>query len=382
MAPCTLTMNAAKAVTATFATTAQPRLIAVSTSSVDFGTQSMGTTSPATTVHVVNVGGNPVTLGLAGTNSSQFGVTGNCPTLAPGASCPLDVTFLPAVQAGAVNSTAPVSGGLTIPSNATGNPHFVPLAGIAEKSLVTHYYRSILRRAPDATGHGFWRADTQRVLALGANANEAWFAIAMAFFNGPEYASFFRNDIEFVTDLYRTFFNRAPDGPGLAYWNQELFNGLPRGVALSAFMFSPEFTGFAQSIFGNTAVRPEIDTVTDFYRGLLSRTPDSGGFGYWLQRFRAAQCQGPAAVLSEADAISNAFMNGAEYAGRARTNSQFVGDLYNAFLRRGGDIGGVQFWLNQLASLGKTRDRERQDFLASTEFAARVAAISAATCIP
>jgi hypothetical protein len=87
-------------------------------------------------------------------------------------------------------------------------------------------------------------------------------------------------------------------------------------------------------------------------------------------------------VLSEADAISNAFMNGAEYAGRARTNSQFVGDLYTAFLRRGGDIGGVQFWLNQLASLGKTRDRERQDFLASTEFAARVAAISAATCIP
>jgi hypothetical protein len=86
-------------------------------------------------------------------------------------------------------------------------------------------------------------------------------------------------------------------------------------------------------------------------------------------------------VQAQADAISAAFMHGAEYAGRARTNSQFVGDLYNAFLRRGGDLGGVQFWLNHLLVQTKTREQVRGDFLGSPEFAARVAAIGAAGCI-
>jgi hypothetical protein len=382
VAPCFLTMNAAKSVTATFAPTSQPRLIALSGFSADFGTQSMGTTSPPVTVEVVNVGASPVTFGVAGASDPQFAVANGCATLAPGAACALSITFLPVAQPGPINSVAPVSASLTIPGNAAGSPHVVSLSGVAEKSLVSHYYRSILRRAPDGTGHGFWRADTERIAALGANVNEAWHAIAMAFFGGPEYASFGRDDWEFVSDLYRTFFNREPDAPGHSFWYQQLYNGLPRGVALSAFMFSPEFAGFAQSIFGNTTVRPEIDTVMDFYRGMLSRLPDSAGFAYWLQRFRAAQCQGAAAVIAEADAISAAFLHGGEYAARARTNPQFVGDLYNAFLRRGGDIVGVQFWLNHLLAGTKTREIERREFLASAEFAARVASIGAAGCVP
>lgn len=218
--------------------------------------------------------------------------------------------------------------------------------------------------------------------SLGANLNEAWFALAMGFFGSAEYLAFDRSDADFVTDLYNTFFGRAPDAPGLAYWNQQLFNGLPRGVALSAFMFSPEFAAITQGLYGNTAARPEVDTVVDFYRGLLGRLPDSGGFTYWLQRFRTAQCRGAAAVLAEVDAISSAFATGAEYQARARNNPQFVGDLYNAFLRRGGDLTGVQFWINQLATLVKSREDERREFLQSAEFAARVSAIVAAPCLP
>jgi hypothetical protein len=130
---------------------------------------------------------------------------------------------------------------------------------------------------------------------------------------------------------------------------------------------------------GAKSARVETDVVLDFYRGLLARLPDSGGFSHWLTNFRSAQCQGAAAVSAQADAISAAFANGAEAAARGRTNAQYVADLYNAFLRRGGDLAGVRHWIQQL-DRGVPRDEVRRAFLASPEFSARVQAVASAGC--
>jgi hypothetical protein len=86
-------------------------------------------------------------------------------------------------------------------------------------------------------------------------------------------------------------------------------------------------------------------------------------------------------VTAEAEAISGEFARGAEYANRNRTNTQYVGDLYNAILRRGGDGPGVQFWINAIASGALTREQVRQQFVQSIEFEARVAQIIAAGCL-
>jgi hypothetical protein len=120
----------------------------------------------------------------------------------------------------------------------------------------------------------------------------------------------------------------------------------------------------------------------DFYRGLLFRLPDGGGFNFWVQRFRTAQCAGPSAVTAEAEAISGEFARGAEYANRNRTAEQYVGDLYNAILRRGGDGPGVQFWINLITSGAQTREQVRQQFVQSPEFQGRVQQIIAAGCLP
>jgi hypothetical protein len=80
------------------------------------------------------------------------------------------------------------------------------------------------------------------------------------------------------------------------------------------------------------------------------------------------------------ESISSNFALSAEYLGRSRTNAQYVGDLYNAFLRRGGDLAGVQYWINEIASGRRTRENVRQQFLASAEVANRVNAIIAAGC--
>jgi hypothetical protein len=59
-----------------------------------------------------------------------------------------------------------------------------------------------------------------------------------------------------------------------------------------------------------------------------------------------------------------------------------VGDLYNAFLRRGGDLGGVQFWISTLTRPTNplTREQLRVEFKNSSEFQARVQAIISQGC--
>ena len=333
----------------------------------------MRTTAPAQTVTLMNVGTGTLTVTSVSLSSTQFAQSHNCTTLATGASCTVSLTFTPTGQSA-------VSGTLTIVTN--GGTQTVALNGIGEKSLVTHYYRSILRRAPDAGGKVFWEGEATRLQALGANVNEAWYALAGSFYFSPEYLALNRDNAGFVTDLYGTFLNRAPDTGGINDWMSQMAAGMPREVVLASFMFSAEFAGFTQAIFGPSTTRKEIDTVVDFYRGLLARLPDDGGYNFWLQKFRTAQCQGSAAVSAQAEAISSQFALSGEYAARARSNSQYVGDLYNAFLRRGGDLAGVQFWIGQIATGVRTRENVRQQFLGSAEFNARVAAIFAQGCLP
>jgi Tol biopolymer transport system component len=248
--------------------------------------------------------------------------------------------------------------------------------------MVNLYYTSILRRDPDTSGLVFWAGEASRLPRLGVNVNEVWYSMAGSFFTSAEYLALNRDNSGFVTDLYTTFFNRTADQAGLNYWKGQLDQGLPREVALSAFTFSSEFAAFTQARFGSTAVRAEIDTVGDFYRGILARLPDDGGFNFWLQKFRTAQCQGAAAVNAEVESISSQFAQSSEYAARNRSNAQYVGDLYNAFLRRGGDLAGVQFWINQIATGAQTREAVRRQFMASAEFSARVNAIIAQGCLP
>jgi hypothetical protein len=354
--------------------------LALNPASIAFGGESMGTTSPPQSISVTNTTGTTVTISGI-TASAQFAQSNNCSSLAPGASCTISVTFNPAAAAVALNSTVAVSGTVTVSSNAPGSPDSVSLAGSAEKSLVTHYYRSILRRAPDSSGKAFWQGEAARVASLGGDVNETWCVMALVFYASSEYAAFGRDDAGFVTDLYNTFFNRAPDADGLAFWTGQIAQGMPRGVVLVSFMFSTEFQNFTRAIFGNTAVRAEINTVVDFYRGILGRLPDDGGFNFWLPQFRAAQCQGGDAVYAQVNNISQQFLGSAEYAQRNRNNAQYVDDMYDTFLRRGGDLQGVQFWIGQLDSGAQSREQLREAFVGSPEFNARVQAIVNQGCM-
>jgi hypothetical protein len=366
---CSFTVDAAVSATASFEAL-QPGAVLVQPSSVDFGSQTLGTTSPASSVTLTNGGQQP--LQITGIQASaSFALGHDCGTLQPGQQCTARVTFTPATE-GAITGTMSIS--------SSAGDRTVTLQGVGERSLVTFFYETILRRAGDQGGKDFWNGEWQRASALGMNPNEAWYAMAASFFASQEYAAFARDDASFVQDLYQTFFNRAPDADGAAYWQGALAKGLTREAAIASFTFSPEFSRFTQARFGDTHVRSEINTVSDFYRGLLARIPDSDGFNFWLGQFRQAQCQGADAVNGAVERISSNFALGSEYANRVRTNAQYVSDLYNAFLRRGGDVDGINYWVDQMATHGRSREDVRRAVMASPEFQNRVSAMVAEGC--
>jgi hypothetical protein len=352
--------------------------LTLSPASLDFGPESMNTSSAPQSITLTNNGNVATTIGSI-TTAAPFGQTNDCGCLAPGASCTISVTFSPAVADGALNASTPVSGTLTV--NAQDDSASAPLSGTAEKSLVTHYYRSILRRAPDTGGHDFWASEAARVAGLGANVNETWFAMAMSFFGSTEYAGFARNDAGYLTDIYNTFFNRAPDADGFNFWMGQLAGGMPREAVLVQFLFSPEFANFTHAIFGAAAVRPEMDMTMDMYRGILERLPDSDGFGFFLGQFRAAQCSGADAVRAEANTVSQQFFTSPEYANLERSNAQYMSDIYNAIMRRGADLDGIRFWIGQLDSGALAREQVRAQFVQSPEFNNRVTNVIDAGCV-
>ena len=102
--------------------------VGLSSSSVNFGSQIVGTTSSAQTVTLTNTGNlqlDAPTLLLTGPNSSDYAETDSCSgnVLAPQASCTISLTFTPTLFA---TETAT----LTITDNAPGNPQNISLTGI------------------------------------------------------------------------------------------------------------------------------------------------------------------------------------------------------------------------------------------------------------
>jgi photosystem II stability/assembly factor-like uncharacterized protein len=122
---CSVTMSAAKSVTATFNSSSGPA-VTLTPTSLNFGTVATGVLSPLKTVTLKNSGKATLTgisIAMTGTNISDFPETTTCTSsLVAGASCLIKVQFKPAA-AGARSAA------VSITDNAAGSPQQVPLSG-------------------------------------------------------------------------------------------------------------------------------------------------------------------------------------------------------------------------------------------------------------
>jgi hypothetical protein len=146
----------------------------LSPSSVAFGNVTVNTTSGATAVTLSNSASAGATLtgisvAITGTNASQFAQTNNCSsTLAPGASCTINVTFSPTAVASA-------SATLSVSDNYTTSPQTSSLtgSGIAIVPAITWNPSSLTGYTGAAIGSGVLdaSASTAGTMAYTATPN-------------------------------------------------------------------------------------------------------------------------------------------------------------------------------------------------------------------
>jgi RHS repeat-associated protein len=117
--------------------------------------------------------------------------------------------------------------------------------------------------------------------------------------------------------------------------------------------------------------------IKDFYQGALGREPNSGELDYWTTRLTQAQGRGVRALIGAAQDLGNTLFNSTEYANLNTTDTQFVTDLYEAFLQRTPDTSGLNYWVSVTPTNG--RSNIRLAFAVCPEFAQNVAALCPGT---
>ncbi|CAK0782347.1 hypothetical protein CCP4SC76_920001 [Gammaproteobacteria bacterium] len=124
-------------------------------------------------------------------------------------------------------------------------------AGIDDVSvvvLITHYYESILGRAPESAGLGYYQGRIDQAKADGQDVKPVFKIMAYNFFNSPEYLNRGTSNAEYVTTLYKTFLQRDPESAGLAFYLDILARGGSRNSLLDNFVNSPEFAQFMANL--------------------------------------------------------------------------------------------------------------------------------------
>lgn len=95
-----------------------------------------------------------------------------------------------------------------------------------------------------------------------------------------------------------------------------------------------------------------------FYKGLLGRNPDSGGYKFWTQKLAGDRLT-PEKVAQQ--------MIDADKKVQQKSTAQFVEDLYKNMLLRNADSGGKKYWVDQLNGKKVTRQKAAAHFATTSE---------------
>ncbi len=108
------------------------------------------------------------------------------------------------------------------------------------QDFVSRFYETCLSRQPDEAGLAKFTSDLSSGLKTGAD-------IAKEITGSKEFKSRNLSNQDYLTVLYRAFFNREPDAQGLAIWLDRLNKGSSRSYVLSGFVNSTEFVNLCRN---------------------------------------------------------------------------------------------------------------------------------------
>ena len=211
--------------------------------------------------------------------------------------------------------------------------------------FVTNLYYGALQRDPTPTE---LQNGINALAAAGAQGQSQLLAaatsLARSLFTQTAYeTSPYRDDAQYVTDVYYAYTQRGPDTGGLNFWVGQLVYG--RAHICNGFEASGEFQTLVASLYGTaTSDNQRTDQiVNNFYLAAsgVNATPTQ------LQAQRdvlnAAAVQGVTQVQAALESFGRGLF-AAQVNDGSITNQQFVTNLYEGFLQRGPDAGGLGFW--------------------------------------
>jgi len=133
------------------------------------------------------------------------------------------------------------------------------------KAFVTRFYEECLDRQPDTTGLNYW-------VNLLVTRQKTGADVAQGFIYSNEFQAKNVSDDKYLDVLYQAFFNRQADSTGLAYWQDNLDDGVSRLNVLAGFVNSNEFGGLCAD-YGITA--GSIKTTTTYSSSSSSSSSSS-----------------------------------------------------------------------------------------------------------
>jgi S-formylglutathione hydrolase FrmB len=191
--------------------------------------------------------------------------------------------------------------------------------------FVKQQYRDFLNREADAGGLAHWVNQIDSGAMTRAQVIDSFF-----------WSDEFGVRIAPIVRLYFAYFLRIPDYAGLMYWVDASSSGASLWAVSDSFAGSEEFG----QRYGSLSNEGFVELI---YQNILGRTPDSGGYAYWVGELNSGrQTRGQVMVgFSESDEYKS-----------ASSNEVFVTMMYIGMLRRSPEQGGFDFWVNQLDSGG------------------------------
>ena len=208
--------------------------------------------------------------------------------------------------------------------------------------FVMQQYRDFLGREGDAAGITHWTSQ----LNSGAQSRVQ---MVDSFFTSAEFSA-----VNPVARLYFAYFLRIPDYDGLTYWVNQYRAGMSLNLISQAFASSPEF----QNTYGSLTNSQFVALV---YQNMLGRPADAEGLAYWTGHLNSGTLTRGQVMLNFSESAENLTVS---------FTKVFVVQIYIGMLRRSPDQGGFDFWIGQLNS-GRSRLDLISSFLASSEYRQR-----------
>lgn len=214
--------------------------------------------------------------------------------------------------------------------------------------FVERLYTVALGRPSEEEGKNFWIENVTNGKYTGSDCG-------IFFLTSDEFKNKTTTDDQFITTLYKTFFDREADSEGLAFWENFLKNGGSREDVVRRFADSNEWCNVCASYNVKSGAltakasipsSKAIDFATRLYTECLGREPEEEGLQYWALALTNLEVTGYQAAAG--------FFASPEYQNKKASNEAYVNALYKTFMGREADEDGLKFWIGQLnANVGR-----------------------------